>query len=1214
MQCRFPLSQGWVVGLALCALVAPVFTVSELSLPFGLDANLAKPRFSSYAGAKARDIRVFVMKNISENTPVGTVLDTFKAHDKDMPGFNYTFRINRESDPKRQFTIDQDGTLKVNNLLDREDIPVYRLIIEAFDAAGNVGSQLVMVYLQDVNDNGPIPYTVPDPCIFMENTVPEAQPVCEIRATDKDTAEFGPPFNMQINPAKWKYEQYLSVVFDIHGDGGNGSMVVRPLVKFDREAEVPGKILEIPLILKDVAGKTNEQSVYIIIGDENDNPMNDGKVKIHVNSYLGKLKQTMIGSVYVDDKDDWDRSDKTFSWKKGLPGFDLSPLGEITMAADKPAGRYDLVAEVVDRVRNERAEGEVTVIVNHVPQQAFDNQGAIQLLLSPSTTMQNPSDFIRPDSRGVSPMDTFKSELAKYIGSPVTIDVFSVKVDRATLQTGWVPVLNVRFAAHGQPYKDPAMLNGLLAAHREELQGKLGTIVVGVGIDMCKFTTCDNGCQTINTADFEGLVVSANTTVLVGVNANSQDKCECPVWKAPTQCKQGLCHNDGVCHNTFPGFFCECRNDLLKGMRCQGTSRSFNGDGFAWYKPMPACTSLQIALRFMTNTPDGVLLYNGPMEADSEQFEIEYRDYIIIQLKNGLVQLEMNMNGQAASNITVASESSLADGKWHSIHVTQNGRNIELVVDECKYLTSGNTDADSTCRATLVTKDDDERLNIATPVQIGGLVPLSGQRYPAIVNGRPGMKGCIRNLMINNDQYDLATPAYDKNSQAGCKLWGGACDANTIDAISHCVHGDCFADVGGAPKCICDPGYGGDRCEKKLEWIQFGPGASLDYHVNVELQEQVTDVELLFIPGKSTGNADMTYGGDGKQSYVATSIEGGIPSAKIDLYPTGAGSGQHTAVNLRIPEMNGLKENSSYWMQLSRNPTRAQLSIDGAYYAEEGLDPQRQSFSLAVTELLLGSQGGGRGFQGCVGTFRWDKIQLPLVKPAQPKAGELITISSENGVSQGCSLRITCSDLPVGFCGGSFVCVDFWKGPFCTCSDGANAILGDDGQVVGCGATLAVAKLGISNPAIILILVSLVLLIMLVLLMVIYSRRQTAPFESVRPEDMNRDNLRPYDVEGGGEADNDQYSIANLRKPVMPIDGNGMGPVAPPIYSSQRPPMDDRLRSQLNDLDADPNAAPYDELRIFQDERDNISVVTLESIESEAGANPGGPNWGSRFE
>ncbi|KIH49379.1 hypothetical protein ANCDUO_20546, partial [Ancylostoma duodenale] len=118
---------------------------------------------------------------------------------------------------------------------------------------------------------------------------------------------------------------------------------------------------------------------------------------------------------------------------------------------------------------------------------------------------------------------------------------------------------------------------------------------------------------------------------------------------------------------------CECRNDLLKGSRCQGTTRSFSGDGFAWYKPMPACTSLNISMQFMTLQPDAMLFYNGPMDTKNSELQIDYKDYIIIQLKGGRLAMEISMNGIAPVSLEVAS-TALNDGVWHELAVTQIGK------------------------------------------------------------------------------------------------------------------------------------------------------------------------------------------------------------------------------------------------------------------------------------------------------------------------------------------------------------------------------------------------------------------------------------------------------------------------------------------------------------------------------------------------------------
>lgn len=50
------------------------------------------------------------------------------------------------------------------------------------------------------------------------------------------------------------------------------------------------------------------------------------------------------------------------------------PNIQITMDADMPPRTYQMVANVVDKRRNEKAQGVVNVIVKMVPAAAFENQ------------------------------------------------------------------------------------------------------------------------------------------------------------------------------------------------------------------------------------------------------------------------------------------------------------------------------------------------------------------------------------------------------------------------------------------------------------------------------------------------------------------------------------------------------------------------------------------------------------------------------------------------------------------------------------------------------------------------------------------------------------------------------------------------------------------------------------------------------------------------
>jgi hypothetical protein len=91
--------------------------------------------------------------------------------------------------------------------------------------------------------------------------------------------------------------------------------------------------------------------------------------------------------------------------------------------------------------------------------------------------------------------------------------------------------------------------------------------------------------------------------------------------------------------------------------------------------------------------------------------------------------------------------------------------------------------------------------------------------------------------------------------------------------------------------------------------------------------------------------------------------------------------------------------------------------------------------------------------------------------------GGIIPYQDRQEVVRGCSQLATCALLSSEFCAKGMVCRDLWKGAVCSCPEGATALLDSDGRISHCNEVAAVSSLGISSPAVILIIVCLAVLI-----------------------------------------------------------------------------------------------------------------------------------------
>ncbi|XP_065164456.1 neural-cadherin isoform X4 [Atheta coriaria] len=1223
------------------------------------DINDNKPQFE----------RPNIEVSVFENAEVGKSLETFKATDPDQGGKSkVSYAIDRTSDRKRQFSINQEGTVSIQRSLDREDTPRHQVKILAIDdgVPPKTATATLTVIVQDINDNAPS---------FLKDyrpVLPEHIPprkVVEILATDDDdrSKSNGPPFQFRLDPgaddiirASFKVEQ------DQKGANGDGMAIVSSLRSFDREQQ---KEYLIPIVIKDHGNPamTGTSTLTVVIGDVNDNKMQPGSKDIFVYNYQGQAPETEIGRVYVYDLDDWDLPDKKFYWEgTEHPRFKLNEdTGMISMKHGTRDGKYHLRFKVYDRKHTQTdVPANVTVTVKEIPHEAVINSGSVRI------AGITDEDFIRiwnykTQSLSKSKAEKFKDKIAELLKTErENVDVFSVQLRRKH-----PPVTDVRFSARGTPFFKPVRLNGIVLMHREAIEREVGVNITMVGIDECLYENqmCEGSCT--NTLDISALpyMVNANKTSLVGVRVDVLAECTCGArnFSKEENCRNNPCYNGGRCMETRYSLTCSCPAGY-NGPRCQQTSRSFRGNGWAWYPPLEMCDTSHLHFEFVTKKQEGLLLYNGPIVPPEPDEEL-VSDYIAVELEKGYPRLLIDF-GSGTLELRVKTKKTLDDGEWHRLDIFWDTENVRMVVDFCKSadiaeLEDGTPPEfdDSSCQAQGTIPPFNEYLNVNTPLQIGGLFvdqfdPLTyhWQSMPAA----KGFDGCIRNLFHNSKLYDLGVPGLSRNSVGGCPQTEEMCGRS--DTTSRCwEHGTCIGSFNEA-KCHCKPGWTGPACTIPTIPTSFKPQSYVKYALSFEPDRFSTQIQLRFRTREEHGELFRVSDQHNREYGILE-----IKDSRLHF--------RYNLNSLRTEErdiwLSAVAVDDGQWhvARVSRYGSAATLELDGG----EGRR-YNETFTFVGHQWLLvdkqeGVYAGGkaeytgvRTFEvyadyqkGCLDDIRLEGKHLPL--PPAMNGTQWGQATMARNLEKNCPSNKPCANV---ICPEPFECVDLWNDYECTCGEGRvmspdskdcmdkdecldlpclnggtcinqeprlryrcicpDGFWGENCELIQEGQTLK-----LSMGALAAILVCLLIILILVLVFVVYNRRREAHIKYPGPDDDVRENIINYDDEGGGEDDMTAFDITPLQIPI----GGPLPELAPPKMSfnimsmapGQEPNVGVFIDEHKKRADSDPNAPPFDDLRNYAYEGGGSTAGSLSSLAS-AGSDDEQQEydylgaWGPRFD
>lgn len=264
------------------------------------------------------------------------------------------------------------------------------------------------------------------------------------------------------------------------------------------------------------------------------------------------------------------------------------------------------------------------------------------------------------------------------------------------------------------------------------------------------------------------------------------------------------------------------------------------------------CDNSHLSVEFITRKADGVILYNGPI-VPPEPEETLVSDFIYLDIERGQLRLLINF-GSGSLELRPRLRKALDDGEWHRVDVFWDTESVRLVVDNCRSADISELEDGSapemdltSCQATGTVPLFNEYLNVNAPLQLGGmhthdLDPMA-YHWDHLPPGRP-FDGCIRNLIMNSQVYDLAHPGLSRASEAGCPQTEEVCAES--ETLSRCwEHGACVGSFTEA-RCQCHPGWTGPACLTPTVPTTFAKQSYVKYALSFEPDRFTTQIQLRF--------------------------------------------------------------------------------------------------------------------------------------------------------------------------------------------------------------------------------------------------------------------------------------------------------------------------------------------------------------------------------